>query len=1237
MQTNAVGCLFNKYNEQIMLTESARQIISHLFVEAYYIQQVGIDTLNNCSPFEHFLQTDINNLCQPHPLFDPSFYIENSCDVAAAGLNPLVHYAIYGWKERRAIHPLFDDDYYIEQIGDKMALNEPAVFHFLRTGLNTKLSPHPLFSSRHYLSNARNAYTGNMNPLLHYILHGYKENRSVHPLFLEDYYRSQCNFDIPSDEPALLHYLRTGRKTGISPHPLFDAEHYFKQSDDLVALKFDPLTHYLKYGFRENRNSFHPLFDSDYYLKHWATLNKDAGQQIDNPLLLHYVEVGSGLNVSPSLLFDPLFYRQQNKGVDFSDLDPLTHYLMTGFKEHRNPHPFFVSKYYANKAKLSEPKTVAPILHFLSAPREKRVSPNPCFDKKFYIESNSDINWCHICPFMHFLENGKHEGRAVNRLQSDTYISHLYPSEHFRNISPAYHYMKNSCSRPIRIVFVSHEASQTGAPLILLNIVKFFSSFANTDCFVVVHGQGPLVSQFAKYAHVLVTEQWGDELTTPPADCDIAYLLERLADNPPVAVLSNSLESRYYSVRFANAGIPVFSLVHEMPNFYRSRVPSLVGSLSRLMIAPSNEIGDCLRALAPMYSDRVVVLGQGLLNPRFGTMSREVARHALYEEFGFESDAVIVLGCGTLDGRKGIDHFVRAAVKMLRVTSKNVYWLWVGDGPSGYHSVRYWAEYEICKHDLNDRIRFVGARSEVESYFVGADVFVLTSRADPFPCVVHEAMAAALPVVCFEGGGGAQEQIGECGVVVPNGDANALAKAVNELVDDGARRHELGLAARRRVHAVFNFDVYNKKIAELIRCQLHQQTGWLEPSPRRRSGKRGRILFTFPGWMLSGVNTSTESLIEGLIARGFDAEIVFTLGRYTGPDIEQHIPSVPYRFIQSADHYIPTIWKAVEEAIAEEAPCVIVPQYDYRISAISARLPANVGIVGVGHSDDDEHYEHIYRLGLYWNHIIAVTGTIAQKILSLNPGFANKLSVIPYGVPMRNRDMKKGGPVAEKRHLRVTYLGRFEIYQKRIYDYALLAELLAKSGIPFKLRLIGDGQELDTMRIRLGHLISQGQVEMPGRLDRSEILSALDDTDVLLILSDFEGLPLSMLEGMSCGCIPLVYNIRSGISDVIEDGVNGLIVPRGDVRNAAYRLIELAKDTELRSRLSSAARETIIHRGLTLDHMADAYADVFDRVLAEITSPKTKPRLCLTRNSLYNGVALPPFLYPKTLSLKDHC
>ena len=113
---------------------------------------------------------------------------------------------------------------------------------------------------------------------------------------------------------------------------------------------------------------------------------------------------------------------------------------------------------------------------------------------------------------------------------------------------------------------------------------------------------------------------------------------------------------------------------------------------------------------------------------------------------------------------------------------------------------------QVAQLGLEGRVRFLGVRADVAEILNASDVFVLSSRWEGNPMSVMEAMASGLPVVSTAVGGVPElVRDGETGLLVPSEDAEALARAIQALVDDSARRQAMGAAARQ--HAVASFDI----------------------------------------------------------------------------------------------------------------------------------------------------------------------------------------------------------------------------------------------------------------------------------------------------------------------------------------------------------------------------------------------------------------------------------------------
>jgi glycosyltransferase involved in cell wall biosynthesis len=119
---------------------------------------------------------------------------------------------------------------------------------------------------------------------------------------------------------------------------------------------------------------------------------------------------------------------------------------------------------------------------------------------------------------------------------------------------------------------------------------------------------------------------------------------------------------------------------------------------------------------------------------------------------------------------------------------------------------------------LGDRVRFLGWRRDLAAIYAATDVFAITSRNEGTPVALIEAMAAGVASVSTDVGGVRDVILDETmGIVVPSGDAAALAAAITELVDDPGRRKRMGMEARRSVLARHTFARLTQQIAALYR------------------------------------------------------------------------------------------------------------------------------------------------------------------------------------------------------------------------------------------------------------------------------------------------------------------------------------------------------------------------------------------------------------------------------------
>jgi glycosyltransferase involved in cell wall biosynthesis len=166
----------------------------------------------------------------------------------------------------------------------------------------------------------------------------------------------------------------------------------------------------------------------------------------------------------------------------------------------------------------------------------------------------------------------------------------------------------------------------------------------------------------------------------------------------------------------------------------------------------------------------------------------------------------------------------------------------------------------------------------------------------------------------------------------------------------------------------------------------------------------------------------------------------------------------------------------------------------------------------------------------------------------------------------------------------------------------LLRALAGLQTHPWKLDLVGDGPLLAPMRLLADTLGLTQRVQFHGqRMDVAQLLAA---AQVSVLATNWEGLPLSILESMRAG-LPVVASDVGGIGEAVRDEETGYLVPRGDVESLRERLGRLLNGTALRVRLGQGGRIRY-ERQFTLSRFVANTLQVYQDILAEESG--THPR-----------------------------
>jgi len=252
------------------------------------------------------------------------------------------------------------------------------------------------------------------------------------------------------------------------------------------------------------------------------------------------------------------------------------------------------------------------------------------------------------------------------------------------------------------------------------------------------------------------------------------------------------------------------------------------------------------------------------------------------------------------------------------------------------------------------------------------------------------------------------------------------------------------------------------------------------------------------------------------------------------------------------------------------------------VRSMAASERGRVRVLGIVHSDIETQYSCAARHALFAASWIGVSRRCVAVLRERVGAMCPRIHEMPYPVVVPG----SATAIAREGPLRLAYIGRLEEPQKRVSRLVALFDALTARGVPFTARIAGDGPARDDLVRALQGSVAHRSIEILGALDRHRLDAVLAQSDVFVLTSAYEGLPLALLEAMAAGVCPVVMDIASGIGDVIEHGTSGFIVPQGDVDAMAEEIARLGACRDELARAGQAARTRVSGRFARDAHVA---------------------------------------------------
>lgn len=375
----------------------------------------------------------------------------------------------------------------------------------------------------------------------------------------------------------------------------------------------------------------------------------------------------------------------------------------------------------------------------------------------------------------------------------DAYIKLIGGEKSLVDLCPLAHAMR--FKKPIRallpiILFISHDASLTGAPAVLLELAKSAKTSGFSIKFIIGGTYTERLDEFAVIAPCLHVGKRPlskrQEISEFVGDIQIIYA-NTVASAPILEATLGAIGK--------DQNPYVITHVHELKTVQLHFKSETMFALekSNLIIAVSDACAESLKRFVTYNKPAYKVFPPFAKAPQIRVVEN-AHNHSSQSE-----NTIYVYGCGTIEPRKGFDIFCEVAkiVESSLQDLNSVKFIWVGPSSNELEP-----QESIQRYSASSIVHCTGKHDDPTSLYKPNSIFLMTSREDPFPLVCIEAALMSIPVITFdERAGGTAKFVreGGCGLVANYLDSNDMAICVSTLLNDKDLRKIQG--QNGRLHA----------------------------------------------------------------------------------------------------------------------------------------------------------------------------------------------------------------------------------------------------------------------------------------------------------------------------------------------------------------------------------------------------------------------------------------------------
>jgi len=313
-----------------------------------------------------------------------------------------------------------------------------------------------------------------------------------------------------------------------------------------------------------------------------------------------------------------------------------------------------------------------------------------------------------------------------------------------------------------------------------------------------------------------------------------------------------------------------------------------------------------------------------------------------------------------------------------------------------------------------------------------------------------------------------------------------------------------------------------------------------------------KIAYCIGALNLGGIATVAHNLSTYFTEKNIEFEIITT--HHKGNDFDR-ASSMGWPLIDISNNE-PSLKKRLQityETLIKYD--VVINNHSDEVKFCLPALPAKIVKISVQHNTTIKSSKALALNADYLNYWAGVSPAVTDVIKKYNPNY-NRIAVLPNGV---QKLTSKKHHAFEDDKVRITYVGRLNQKQKNIFILPAIVEKLKNKQYNIELIIAGDGEDKQKLEYLFNKKGLNKQVIFLGRIGSNEVEKLFSKSSFLINPSFWEGLPMVVLEALSCGLIPVLSNIEPH-QYLLGEKLKKELICGFDIEKYASTIIALHKD-----------------------------------------------------------------------------